>query len=985
MIGSTFGHYRLLEKIGQGGMGEVFLAYDTSLQRNVALKFLPPTLAADPEAHERFLVEARAAAALSHPNVCVIHEVGEAEGRPFIAMEYVEGETLSEKIRAGPLGHDRVLSIMTQLASGLEAAHRAGIIHRDIKSGNVMVTGRGQTKIMDFGLAKIRGGPALTKTHTTMGTAGYMSPEQAGGEDVDQRSDLWSLGVVLYEMLTGVLPFSGKGEPAVIYHILTDPPRPFPDLKPPVPPELRRMVAKALQKEPGKRYQAAVEVLEDLRRYHETLGAEAASAVNLQWFTSRLRQARIAVPTTVMTIALAVGAYGLSRHRTRVRWAREVAIPQIGRMVEQNDTWRNLVRPYRLAERVEAVMGDDPELTALFAQVSRKIDIVTDPPGATVSYKEYVTPDSGWEVLGTTPMKQVRVPIGIFRWKLEKPGYGTVLAAAATWSIGEGEAMISGHDLVRRLDRVGSLPEGMVRVLATKTPLGTLPDFFIGRHEVTNREYKAFVDAGGYQNEEFWKEPFEEAGRELTWEEARRAFVDRTGQPGPSTWTGGDYPRGQDDYPVSGVSWFEAAAYAAYAGRSLPTAEHWEVARGGYTPTIQWPQLGGFGVFAPFANFGGSGPVPVESLPGITAYGAYDMPGNVREWCWNETSAGRVIRGGAWEDNTYAFGSERQAPPMDRSPRNGLRLALYPDRAALPDAVFGFREPELTFDARGHKPVTDAAFAIYREQFAYDPKELDAEVVYRRKDPEGWTHELVSFAAAYGKERVLGHLFLPANATPPYQTVVYFPGDASAWMPSSEALEDYYEFTMFLSFLVRNGRAVFYPVYKGTFERGGPDFVSLLQDPENWNTHAYTECLIQIVKDLRRSLDYLETRSDIDEERLAYYGMSWGAAMGAIILAVDDRFEASVLIAGGLVGIGRPEVSDLTFVTRVRTPTLMLNGKYDVLSPPETSSRPMVEFLGTAPEDKRLVLYETDHIPPRTEYIKETLAWLDEYLGPVKR
>jgi dienelactone hydrolase len=189
---------------------------------------------------------------------------------------------------------------------------------------------------------------------------------------------------------------------------------------------------------------------------------------------------------------------------------------------------------------------------------------------------------------------------------------------------------------------------------------------------------------------------------------------------------------------------------------------------------------------------------------------------------------------------------------------------------------------------------------------------------------------------------------------------------------------------MFLSYLVRSGRAVLYPVYKGTFERSGPEYVVMNQTPEQWGTYAHAEWVIQMVKDLRRSIDYLETRQDIESERLAYYGMSWGGNLGAIIPAVEKRIAASVLVGGGLLGKARPEVSGLNYVTRVSTPTLMVNGRYDALYPPETSSQPFLDMLGTPEEDKRLILYETDHIPPRTEYIKETLAWLDRYLGPVR-
>jgi formylglycine-generating enzyme required for sulfatase activity/pimeloyl-ACP methyl ester carboxylesterase len=699
----------------------------------------------------------------------------------------------------------------------------------------------------------------------------------------------------------------------------------------------------------------------------------------------RFKLSRILIPVAIaLIVAFIFGAVWLFKRQSKVRWARDVALPEIEQLIGENDVWRNLVEPYRLAERAEAILGKDTTLAALIHQCSRYIDVLSDPPGASVYMKDYMHPDDEWSFLGVTPLDSVRVPIGIFRWKLEKEGYDTVLAAASTWNVGGKDDIIGGYNFERTLDKKDSIPAGMVRVPATETEVGSLRDFFIGRYEVTNREYKAFVDAGGYRNREYWKHPFLKDGHSLTWEEAMGAFVDQTGRLGPATWIGGDFPEKQSNYPVSGVSWFEAAAYAEWAGMNLPTSVHWDVARGALTPMIQWPQLGGFGILAPFTNFGGQGTVPVGSLLGITAYGAYDMAGNVREWCWNETVAGRVIRGGSWEDNTYEFGNERQAPPMDRSPRNGLRLALYLNPDSVPEEAFGFRKAFFETDYRSQPQVSDAIFRVYREQFAYDQGELNPKVESRKESPEGWIHELVSFDAAYGKERVLAHLFLPSNTPPPYQTVIYFPGSASALMPSSEGMESYYEFTMFLSFLVRNGRAVLYPVYKGTFERGGPEYISLLNIPENANTYAYTELMVQEVKDFRRSIDYLLTRPDFDSQKIAYMGMSWGGNMGAIIPAVENRLGASVLVAGGLTGMGRPEINDLNYVSRVQTPTLILNGKYDVIFPPETSSQPMLDLLGTPPENKRLMLYETDHIPPRVEYIKETLAWLDKYLGPVR-
>ncbi|UCE17198.1 MAG: protein kinase [Gemmatimonadota bacterium] len=278
MIGETISHYKILEKLGEGGMGMVYKAQDTKLDRTVALKFLPPELTKDLEAKERFIQEAKTASALQHNNVSTIHEIDEtADGQMFICMDYYEGESLQEKIERGPLKIEEAIDISSQIAEGLHEAHEKGIVHRDIKSANIMITSKGQAKIMDFGLAKLRGRTKLTKTGTTLGTIAYMSPQQARGEAVDHRTDIWSLGVVLYEMITGQLPFKGDYEQAVIYSILNEDPELLTDFRSVVPAELAQVVEKTLAKEPGERYQSVEELLADLqaiRKIFETADAE---------------------------------------------------------------------------------------------------------------------------------------------------------------------------------------------------------------------------------------------------------------------------------------------------------------------------------------------------------------------------------------------------------------------------------------------------------------------------------------------------------------------------------------------------------------------------------------------------------------------------------------------------------------------------------------------------------------------------------------
>ncbi len=308
MIGSTISHYKILEKLGEGGMGVVYKAEDTKLDRIVAIKFLPHHYSADKCEKKRFIREAKAASALDHSNICTIHEIDETEdGQLFIVMACCEGETLKQKIAAGPLKIEDAIEIATQIAQGLSRSHQHGIIHRDIKPANVVLTNDGVAKIVDFGLATLAGQTKVTKVGMTLGTIAYMSPEQGHGDKVDQRTDIWSLGIVLYEMITGRLPFKSEYEAAAMYSIMNEEPDPIASLRTDVPVELEQIVKRAMQKDQNKRYQHIEEMLLDLKSCRRTI--EAKEAQPLPASRSLITHKRLSLFAWIAGVLVALGFF----------------------------------------------------------------------------------------------------------------------------------------------------------------------------------------------------------------------------------------------------------------------------------------------------------------------------------------------------------------------------------------------------------------------------------------------------------------------------------------------------------------------------------------------------------------------------------------------------------------------------------------------------------------------------------------------------
>jgi serine/threonine protein kinase/tetratricopeptide (TPR) repeat protein len=317
MIGRTVSHYKILDKLGEGGMGAVYKAEDTKLKRIVALKFLPPELTRDKDAKARFIHEAQAASSLDHPNICTIHEIDESEdGHMFICMACYEGDTLRELVSKSPMQLGKAIEISIDVARGLAQAHEKGIVHRDLKPENIFITKDGTVKIVDFGLAKLAGRTKLTKNGVTAGTAAYMSPEQALGREVDRRTDIWSLGATLYEMVTGQMPFKGEYEEAVVYSILNEAAEPVTGLRSGVPMELERIITKCMAKDPAERYQTAADLVADLGHLRRTMGdADGKSRRGVvPRGQSRIRKIGFWVLGLIVVAAVIIGVF--SRDRT---------------------------------------------------------------------------------------------------------------------------------------------------------------------------------------------------------------------------------------------------------------------------------------------------------------------------------------------------------------------------------------------------------------------------------------------------------------------------------------------------------------------------------------------------------------------------------------------------------------------------------------------------------------------------------------------
>ncbi len=1016
------GDFRLERRLGAGGMGVVYQALQISLNRRVALKVLPSALVGDATAIERFHREARAAARLRHRNIVTVHAEGLEHGICYFAMEMIEGDPLDRVIEAlravrrptppdtplawlenrtaedarpidrhSPLLRDcpcgreyfnSVAQLISEAADALDYAHQEGIIHRDVKPSNLILAHDGRLVLLDFGIARICKEQGMTFSGAFVGTPRYMSPEQiaSGRGKTDHRSDIYSLGVTLYELLTLEPLFDGDTKERVISQILNrNPVRPR-RIDARIPLDLETICSKAIAREPERRYERAGDFAEDLRRYLNGRVIKAKPPGVVDRAIKFIRRRKVAAVLAFgVVLALGLAASFAWKHYS-TRWAQQDAMAQIDQFIEQKEFFA----AYVLAEKAERYIPDDPLLANRWPRMARRFTISTDPVGASVFISEYNGRRPRWKYLGRGPLREIRIPFGTHRWKVEKPGFVPLEVVRSndlpspyvdpsTLSQGRLDFMVYGkgrfpaemaHVPPRELDQQ-SLFHGNRKILKA-------PAFLIDKYEVTNHQFKAFVDSDGYTNPDYWEHDFVHHGHVLPFSQAIEAFRDRTGQFGPSTWEKGTYPSGHRNCPVGGISWYEAAAYAKFRDKDLPTIFHWTAAARADDEPYRITSLSNFG----------DGPARVGRHLGTGYFGIYDAAGNVREWCANSIQGiadSRCILGGTWGDYDTAFINGAYRSPWDRDPTNGVRCVKYLNgRKAVPPAAFEPVEHRCR-DFAEFQPVADDVLDSYIENtYRYDRTELNARVELIDEDLGYCWRERITFDAAYPNERVIAYLHLPKNAHPSYQVVVWYPSGIARFGPWDQRA-----YTHELTAIIRSGRAVLVPFYKGTYERR---LEKATYPPEGvLSKNLY----VQRSQDLRRAVDYLETRDDVDTEKLAYVGLAWGGQMGPVMIAPETRFKTGVLLLGGICGCPRHPVSDpANFAPRVKIPILMLNGKEDSMFPYETAQKPLFTLLGTPANQKEHVTFPGEHNIPwefRELYRQKIIQWLDQHLGPVDR
>jgi len=688
-------------------------------------------------------------------------------------------------------------------------------------------------------------------------------------------------------------------------------------------------------------------------------------------------------------IAASVIGYQWYQNQQAEKWLAQEMLPAINELVDQDQ----YSSAYRLAKQVESKLGRDHISDEIWQTITSTVSIHLQPEGTSVSYRSYSQPEADFHALGKTPLDDIELPRDMLLVKLEKEGFDSATRAMQSPSfelqddeskrlITNGPIQFEGLDY---LSVKGSAPDEMIFVPASNLPLffrlpgielfasRHIPSYHIDQFEITNRQYKDFVDAGAYEDESFWQDlEFVKDGKIVSWQDASEQFVDSTGEPGPASWAYGSYLDGKGDYPVNGVSWYEAMAYARFARKTLPTAIHWARAAISLLEIIHpiQPHI------VRQSNFSNE-LAPVGQFKGFSASGALDMAGNVREWVTTGRGEQRLILGGGTEDPPYLFSQPTQQDAWDRNLKNGFRCMK--SIGEIPAEFFAeLPEPSPT-DMSLYRPVSEEVFKSAMTAFKFPAFKPEPEENHVEPGGSYWDIQKVSIRGGVDGDRFDIYIYLPKKPSEVYQGIIYMPG-SDAFAPSKFVRDSPYVETVFHKHLNR-GRAVIWPIYYGSYHR----YDNMDEVPAADRPNAQLERLRHWHKEVYSTLNYLEARGDFETDNFSLEALSYGAIFGVPLINLEPRFKAAVLLSGSIVASPLPAVSTFQHVLRTTTPTLLLNGQHDYLIP-VSGAQSMFDNLATDPKDKRFVTYDTGHWPmPRNQSVREINTWLDKYLGPVQK
>ena len=664
-------------------------------------------------------------------------------------------------------------------------------------------------------------------------------------------------------------------------------------------------------------------------------------------------------------LILAIVGFFIKRNRDEQR-ALNNTLPSIIeeiRHVHPDDGRKNWEVFLKLLE-IKKYLRNKPEFNEVWNNVIFPLTIDTNIPAAKVFAKPYSNPDTSWYYLGKTPLYDYMFPKGLSRIKIEKPDYEIQYDIVVKSFNGRSLSDTLNYKLFKQEE----VQEGMVFIpgqmgdyrSTPDLPLVFRGDYWMDRFEVTNAQFKIFLDSGGYENPAYWKFPFVDGKDTIPFDVAKSRFTDKAGWYGPHNWEMGDIPKGEEDLPVTGISWYEAAAYASFVKKDLPTIFHWvSVSEPNAAPEI-----------IKLANFNKKGPAKGGTYNSMTRYGTFDLPGNASEWIYNSNGGDRIVIGGNYREPSYLYNMRVSISPWTRNDLIGFRCIQYVDDTLKQQLSQDFTQTNRNY--QNLKPVSDALFEVYKGLFNYEKTDLNP-VINSESESTYWTREVVSINVPYEQTPMKILLFLPKNYKPPYQTIIFIPGLNAV---SSNTMDDMNSGS--IDFFVKSGRAVMWPVYYSTYGRG---------EIRPTNLYTWKQVHKNIMTDFQVACDYLQTRNDIDADRLAYYGFSWGSALATYVLAIDDRIKLGILALFGISSVEKyryMEFDQIDYVPHIKIPMLLLGGRYDPDFVIE-QQQAFYDFLGTPESDKKWIIYESTHWIPREDLINESLTWLDKYFGPTKK